>query len=461
MIKNNQFMKVLLVCLMASVYSSAGIMAQANIESVFKLKWKTKIGLTSYRTNIIYHKGMVVVGSNGQERNATDDDQDGVYIINAKTGKIVRHILPTQGDDQDVNGVAIAQKKLFFGSDHNRFYCYSLKGKKLWEYTTFATQGKAQGDVEGCPVLAKLNGDKYLDPVFLVEGVGLVALDGKTGKELWKYTYMHGEGAFMASPVVYDANKDGTPDVIFGGKGKATNRNSYGNYFFALNGKNGQELWKKPVYSGHKTSPILVKQGRETYLVAAESYSDVHFLDPSNGKRLRYINLNEFDGGISGLYSSPIISPKGSLIIGSAWWGKNDGVWVTPTQPKHFVNDRNGDKVLKKNQRKFYKAGRVSSSAFVADVLGKKAYQLGICTEGGELLLFDEQGGLLKRFKLPSGVEAMPLVKDIDRNRKLNILVAGYDGYLYCYEAPKKRGRVFWGQFRGDNTNQAIVKIKK
>lgn len=460
MIKNTQIMKTLLVvCLMTSVCTFDAIaQATVNVESVFKLKWKVNIGLTTYRTNIIYHKGMVVVGSNGEDRKSEQDDGDGVYLIDAKKGKIEQQIRPASKGDQDVNGVAIGQRKLFFGSDHNYFYCYSLKGKKLWEYATFPDKGKGQGDVEGCPVLVKLNGDRYLDVVFMVEGVGVVALDGKTGKELWKYTEQRGEGAFMASPVVYDVNKDGTPDVLFGGKGKVKDGNTYGNYFFALNGKNGKTLWQYPVYSGHKTSPMLLKQGRKTQLVAAETYSDVHFFDPSNGKRERYINLKELDGGISGLYSSPVISPKGTLIIGSSWWGKNDGIWITTTDPKHFENDRNGDKMLKYAQRKFYKTGRVSSTAFVADVLGTKDYQLGMCTEAGELLLFDEQGTLLKRLKLPAGVEATPLVKDIDRNRKLDILIAASDGFLYCYEAPKKRGKVFWGQFRGDNTNQAIIK---
>ncbi|MFN3315298.1 MAG: hypothetical protein ACK40K_00670, partial [Raineya sp.] len=90
-----------------------------KIEDVFPMKWKTYIGQTTYRSNILLHQGKIWVGSNGNtlERNANDEN-DAVFALDAKNGNILAKIHPigrendTEIPDFDVNGIAIEGNKL-------------------------------------------------------------------------------------------------------------------------------------------------------------------------------------------------------------------------------------------------------------------------------------------------------------------------------------------------------------
>jgi hypothetical protein len=80
----------------------------------------------------------------------------------------------------------------------------------------------------------------------------------------------------------------------------------------------------------------------------------------------------------------------------------------------------------------------------------------GIALNGNKLFFGTDAQTLL----LPAGSEATPFVGDIDNDKKLELLVATYDGNLYCYQLPLKKAKVFTGQFRHDNKNQATLRLK-
>jgi hypothetical protein len=48
-----------------------------------------------------------------------------------------------------------------------------------------------------------------------------------------------------------------------------------------------------------------------------------------------------------------------------------------------------------------------------------------------------EDGSVLDRFSLPACGEMPPVIRDVDLDGNLDLLFAGYDGYLYCYQLPK------------------------
>ena len=54
------------------------------------LKWKTRIGLTTYRTTLQYANGYILAPSNGKNTKTLNDSYDGVHIINAKNGKKIK-----------------------------------------------------------------------------------------------------------------------------------------------------------------------------------------------------------------------------------------------------------------------------------------------------------------------------------------------------------------------------------
>jgi outer membrane protein assembly factor BamB len=89
------------------------------------------------------------------------------------------------------------------------------------------------------PRLTDLNNDGTLD-IIIGAGVkegrhsdsSVIALDGKSGKLLWQ---IPGENQFVGSAVFIDMNKDGTNDIIIGGRSAE---------LAAINGANGKILWQ-------------------------------------------------------------------------------------------------------------------------------------------------------------------------------------------------------------------------
>ncbi|VEP17661.1 conserved hypothetical protein [Hyella patelloides LEGE 07179] len=402
----------------------------------FPLKWRTKIGLTTFRSTISYSNGKIIVGSNGESRSTLNDSSDGVYVIDSKTGKILRHIKNEVAGDTDINGVAIHQNILFFGSDNDRVFSYNFNGNQNWSFET-------NSDIEGAPSLTDITGDSFPDVIVASENGTVYALDGKNGNLIWnfqnqmeqaegKYEYLSSQ-AFMSSPAVVDINNDGFRDVLIGG------RNAI---FYALDGKTGSVIWQYHTGSGIHSSAMAAHIDRNLRIILAESYSDIHLLDAKGQLQAKY-ELSAPSGGIQGLFSSPIYTPNGNIAIGSAWWdSQDDGFWLIP------INTQNNELT----SPLFTGENRVSATPLVADILGQKEPQIIIVLENNKLMVSSESGDLIATMAKEAQVEATPLIADIDNDGKNELLIAANDGYLYCYET-NGGGSIYWGQFRGNNYN--------
>ncbi|MDO5970072.1 caspase family protein [Flavivirga aquimarina] len=400
----------------------------------FKFKWKTYIGKTSFRTTILYANDKIYIGSNGNSTSVANDKQDGVFILNSKNGKIKTQITRKEHADNDVNGIAVYNHLIYFGNDNNLFFCYDDEGKKIWSY-------KCDGDVEGAPALTDLNLDGLPDVVFATENGTIYTLDGNSGNLIWKYSTVWEKGknkyefysskGFIGSPAVYDINNDNVRDILIGAR-NAT--------FYAFDGSNGNILWKYNTYSGIHSSAYIDNRGEDEDIIFAEAYSVVHVLDKSGKLKKRY-HLRE-NRAIQGLFSSPISTSLGHICIGTSWWGKGDGFYMIPDYSNNYDE---GFTVL----------GKISSTPIYADLMAETNPQVGIVTENGYLVIYNDFGKTMGKFKLEGGVEATPLVADVDNDGYLNLIIATRDGYLYCYDT-KSTGKVTWGQFRGNNYNTGV-----
>jgi hypothetical protein len=427
---------------------SLKLTSEQAVENLFKVKWSVPIGFTSYRNNIIEEDGKIYVGSNGKDRNDSADVMDGVYVIDAKTGKKILQIKGTKPGDNDVAGVALASNLLYFGNDNYQFFCYSSDGKKVWEYKTLY-------DTESCPALSDLNGDGVKDVVFTTQGNGITALNGKTGKVLWKELEneisTYDIGRYMNSPGIYDINNDGTDDIIY---------NAYSD-IRCLNGKDGKLFWnfETSEYQLH-TSPTIMVKNNDISIISTARYSNMYVL---NREGIAKYMIGLIGYSVSGVVPSPDFK---TLITGNT-----NGGWIDnfstysglsfmanecegcSYQRKGYSEDTAG---YKTQDRQFYRIGTTSSSPVIADLLQNGNNQVLICSEDGIMAIADVSGELKYLLGLPAGVECTPLIKDIDKDGYLEILVADIKGNLTCY-ATKSKGTVFYGQFRGNNLNTGVV----
>ena len=395
-----------------------------------KEKWKVRTGLHSFRTTLQAEAGILVVGSNGNVTDSLRDDLDGVFLVDAATGKVLRQVLTTPVGDRDVNGVAIHGGRLFFGNDRGQFFAYNLygDGQFLWTFV-------ADGDIEREPALEDVNSDGILDALFGTEGGFVYAVDGKSGALLWtrsvpfkpSFTYPEFR-SFMASPALWDINQDGVRDVILGSRNGT---------LYAFDGKTGHVLWE---FRTKEPSGIYASAFIRDTIVVAETYSRIFELN-FQGQVIREIQIQGKTR--QGLFGSPVKLPSGAIVIGSSWQSGQSGLWFIPP----------GENLP--SERHFWTVGKVSATPVVGDILGDQGLEVLVATEAGEILIFSESGTLVFRQMLHYGIEATPYIGDSDGDGTTELVIAGQDKHLHVYALPKN-GKLYWPSFRGNawNTGQ-------
>lgn len=396
--------------------------------------WRAKIGRTTYRSTIHLWKDKIVVNSNGRSLKSTRDSLDGVYVLNPRTGRQLRKIVPPGKGEKDCNGVALNKRGLFFGTDQPRFYHYNWQGKLVW-------QAKVQGDPESAPVLVDLNGDAHDDVVFGTDTGYVYALDGRRGRKLWSFrtkTGAYGQRSIYAAPAVL---RLGTEALVYIA--------ARDHVLYAIRGRTGKRVWTYKGRTALRASPILTDtdgDGRPE-LVFGSAYGTVYVVHPLTGRLKWSRRLSMPTGGIVGIYASLAYHPQRScVLVASSWWQRREAVWCVK---------KSGVAWRAQEPRK-----NLTSTPVLADVDGDKKLEAIYGTESGFLMAVDPSGRRRFRWRLAGAVEISPLVADVDANGRLDIFVADASGYLYRFEM-RRKGKVAVGYHRGDPRNHGVLgKVK-
>lgn len=432
-------MKQLLLC--AGVLAGISMSAQEapKFESQFPLRWKAKIGGTTFKTNFVLHEGMLIVGSNGNHyRDWRLDNDNGVFFINPANGKIINHLAHEQYGDMDVNGIAAQNGNIYFGNDNDEFFCYNTSGKLQWRVPV-------SGDVEAEPVLLDVTCDGISEVIFATETGEVAALDTRTGDVVWSFKikdfsgwnktdnrllfkvgahFSNGSG-FVAKPAVTELSGDATPDLIY---------NCRDNYTYAINGENGALLWKfnhgELYYIAN--APLVAEEGKQKRIYVLQNR-----VDEKNNAHTHIVSLNS-KGVLQKTYAASwhysvnyapvyhnqrLISCYRDTVVAI---NVQSGVWkkiALPSEKEHYGNF-------------WYSTyGIVSARPQFFDFLKTGSDQLMVVNEEGYIELLDADSfKYIKRFMLPDGTEANPLIADMDGDGRLEMLAACYDGYLYCFD---------------------------
>jgi len=405
-----------------------------------KLLWKTRVGLTTFRTTMALTPNWLVIGTHGVSYGGNDEASDGVYVLDAKSGKLVR-LIPAPGHgDRDVGGVAFdGADGLVFTTDNGLIVrARASDGAIEWQTSAF-------GKVRPAPALGQLNGVGALDAVVGDESGFLHALDGDNGRSLWTRPTGKNDydaSGFVAAAAIADLNADGRDDVIAGARDGV---------LVAYSGWDGRELWRAIDGSGIHASPLVGDFDADGRLdvLAAWSYSRVAVLDAASG-RLRYEQRLEQDsGGIEGLFASPLPLPRAAgpawLVQGTSWWGGARG--------KRGADTVDGVVMVGQAGREFRSdEGRVSASPVIMDLDDDGVWEAVLGTEAGELLALGGDGTRRSLAKLGGDVEATALVADVDRDGTFELLVAARDGWLRCFRTESRTAPLV-ARFRGNSAD--------
>lgn len=414
------------------------LFSQEELNEFFPLKWKTEIGITTYRTNIIEEDGFIFVGSNGKNANSDNDELDGVHQLEVKTGKLVQSFQSQFLGDNDVTGIALKEGKIYFGTDNFYFYCFDINnGKELWKYRT-------PYDVESAPCIADLDGDGKDEIIFCVQKNGMYCLNAEDGSEKWVLDSISSHDGNV-SPLIIDCNGDGILDVIGGFRGMPKNSklagfkmDHYGDYLLALSGDDGQPIWSKSTGAGIHASPYIYIENGERRIVSLDAYGELQILN------LKGELIKDMEFGYNKFMSPVMYGTR--VCIASFIDDLSDSLYqIQENGFNKYIGNNPDDLDLKLKDKK-------SATTVIADVRGNGLFQFLAINESGILAMVNEDGSELEYFTFPAGAEATPLIKDIDGDGKLEILIASLDGNLYCYQT-NSSGKVYYGQFRWNNLN--------
>ncbi len=423
-----------------------------SIDSKHKLLWKTKIGNTSFRTNIFLNDTVLIIGSNGE--NYMDyqfsDQGSGVYFINPKNGQIRINAAESDWGDFDVNGVLVYNNLLYYGNDNEEFICSDLNGRILWRKV-------ASGDIEHKPVLLNIRGKNLI--VYASELGEVRAIEPKTGKKIWSYfapsfsgwkdgdntslfkvkAFLSNTKSFFTAPILVDLNDDKISDLVYLG---------YDNIIYAINGETGNLFWTYEEKNGYITN--IAKQsgrdGKNQVQVIVHNYSDLNSLTKQESftislsgakmsasseyyTELPISSLNDLEIGVNSFFISSVDSLyyfednkiKQKIYTGETYIFKN---WENnlDTTSRNSANQLFADKLIKYGS---HEKCAVILNQFDYGDEERIAFLIIVNVETEEVVV---------KLSLESSSEMPPVIVDVNKDGKNEILVSCSNGYLYCYQ---------------------------
>ena len=302
-------------------------------------------------------------------------------------------------------------------------YALGEDGQALW-----TSDSKLDlGPIVNKPLLADIDRDRLEDVIVPTARRGLVALGGDRGLKLWDTEEMT-DGVVVGSPVAADINGDGAVDIVAG-----TDRGQV----LAVS-TTGEDVWKlwsvqlpnKIVYA----SPVVVDVGgRKLVVVAAR---EIVALDGGSGRvAWRTLAGKTFaasplavDGNKDGVEDVLAISSSGEAYLLSGQYGEDQssGSVGSEVMATSALFDEDGDDIPEPFML-------TKECKFMVLNLARMRSRLTIEAQGAD------------------GCFASPVLGDLDRNRRLDAVIATDAGTVIAFQFNRRasRGGIVWGEFLG------------
>jgi len=361
--------------------------------------WQTGVGLTSYRSGLVVLHDQVLVPSQGAAWDGeAEDTEDGLWLLDKRTGVVEDQFVPPGDGERDVNGVSVTSSSLIVPTDQGMVHAFAPDGSILWS-------ADVGGDVEGAPALSDVNGDGVPDIGAAVEKGSFRVLDGLTGAEL--YAVDVGKDNPFAQAAAADVTGDGIAEWFVATRRKARLR--------AIDGETGEVLWTLTDGQGEggaKSPPLVFDADGDGELeVAALTRTTLMVASAATGE-VGLLFRRDYGGTMLGLGYYPdgqcILVGNSHARAGLMCVGLDGGVvFDVPLL-----------------------AGRISASPVVGDVDGRPGDEVVIATEAGTVEAFDSAGHLVWRWHAGSAIECSATLADLTGDGRNEVLVASHDGMI-------------------------------
>ncbi len=347
--------------------------------------------------------------------------------------------------------------EIIFGSDTDRVYALTYRGRLLWNYT-------AGGNVRGTPTVDDVDGDGKPEVLFGSDDRRLHVLDSD-GNLKWSYE----TGGFVrSSPVV--ANLGGTTDkeVVFG---------SYDGRIYCLTHR-GAKMWDYKTQEAIDSSPALfdINNDGEKEIIVGSDDNIVYVLKHPPHKVWTYQT--------SGDVSTPAIDSGGKIIASSGdkrvyklgieskgtaltrrvltetgWttesialtglshtWNYTTGGGVEAAAAVGYVNGTYGVVAASRDRVLYFIDSRlgsvmdsytlnkpVESSPAIADFDGDNMTEAVFGSDDGVVYVITYPGVRAYSFETGGAVKSSPAITDLTGDGRLEFIVGSDDGFLYVF----------------------------
>lgn len=308
---------------------------------------------------------------------------------------------------------------------------FSAQLERLWHY-----EGKDR--ITATPALFDSNGDGTKDIVFPTLNMDIIALDGRSGFELWRF--YDSESEVIHSPAAFDANGDSVADVLI---------STEMGYVYLLDGKNGWSLWKNPVHGRPSGPPAIADldgDGRDEIVILTKDGVLVSF--SPEGKLL-------FTWKIEGSFSN---APSMGDTDGD---GVNEIVLTDDTGVVRVIEGKT------RAEKWTFESGEgpVLGRAALCDLDGDRGMDIVCSTYSGALFVLDGRtGSQVALFNSKSHVFQTPIVIDMNGDRTIEIMCGTYGGEVFALTVSDMRKRLFalkrssWGASNHDYSNSGYAR---
>ncbi len=197
-------------------------------------------------------------------------DYPDVFSLDAATGQILWRYTPDSA--ASVGEAAVDDRAMYIGTRAHKVYALDINdGHPIWTVDVgpgWPYLGMVQGiSLAGDTVYAGVT--HWIAENGYLQSAVIVALDRRTGRELWRYEGAGNQNGIVATPVVA-GNDLIADDVIFGS-------------VFAVNRFTGKEIWRRssaPGGYGPQDSPIIL--GDTAFIASNDTY--FYALDSKSGR---------------------------------------------------------------------------------------------------------------------------------------------------------------------------------
>jgi outer membrane protein assembly factor BamB len=297
--------------------------------------------------------------------------------------------------------------------ENGQIHTYTESLESIWRY-------QGGGRIVALPVFTDVNGDRIDDLVFGTLEMDVIALDGSTGFELWRF--FDAESEIVTSPVSLHLNDDRIGDVVFSTR-KGT--------LYGLDGENGWGLWRKSLtgrLAGPPSIADLNDDGERDIVVLTRDGTLAAY-----GRDGRVLFSWQTDGS----YAVP---PTVGDIEGD---GRNDIILADTEGQVRVLEGHTRREKWSTNPQEGPIAGRI----VLVDLEGDGVMEIVLpCLSGALLVLAGESGEVRALFNGGGRIWATPVVRDLNRDRIKEILIGTEAGQLFAVQvADSRRG---WLSFR-------------